>query len=216
MSEQNWLDPMFYEDLRNDMSGRRCVETTQSHREGRQVIMFEKDKTYTEAEIMKHKKSGGKIGVGISILCDDFHQYDFHPSSRGYMLCEVNGKQVNPLTRVKGTRQYFTVTEQHIKLLGKMRIRWERTVYRHGVLCVDVKRPYGHSGILGAIIDILDLPYEYDEDLDGYPDEVESHVRRLHHATLIAMQIVCRNAHIEPGEYVADLYDQNWDWWRVE
>lgn len=186
--------------------------------------MFEKDKTYSEAEIMKHARNGGKIGVGMSISCEDFNQYDFHPSSRGYMLFEITGEQVSPLTRIKGECQYFTVTEQHIKLLGKLRIRWEQTGYSHGVPCVDVKRPYGNTGILGEIIDILELPYEYNEELDGYSgesilhcgkhltlDEVESHLRQLHHETLIAMQIVCRNAHIEPGEYVADLHDQNWE-----
>lgn len=197
MSEQNWLDSMFYEDLRNDMKGR-------------QGAMFKKNKTYTEVEIMKHARSGGATEGGISILCDDYHQYDFHPSGRGYMLFEISGKQVNPLTRIEGDCQYFTVTEQHIKLLSEMCIRWEQARYGHGVPCADVKRPYGNAGI-DEIIDILELPYEYDEDLDGYSDEVESRVRRLHHETLIAMQIVCRNAHIEPGEYVADLHDRNWE-----
>jgi hypothetical protein len=199
MSEQNWLDERFYKDLRNDNMKRR------------QATMFEKDKTYSEAEIMEKAKNGGKMGVCISILCDDFHQYDFHPSSRGYMLFEITEKQVNPLTRIAGAREHFTVTEQHLKLLSEMWIGWKQTAYGYGVPCVDAKRPYGNTGVLGEIIDILELPYEYDEDLDGYSDEVESHVRRLHHETLIAMQIVCRNAHIKPGEYVADLHNQNWE-----
>ena len=82
------------------------------------------------------------------------------------------------------------------------------TDYEHGVPCVDSKRPYGNSGILDAIIDILDLPYN--EDLDGYSDELESSIRKLHHETLICMQILVRNASIELGEYVADKHDQNW------
>ncbi|KKM21874.1 hypothetical protein LCGC14_1631070 [marine sediment metagenome] len=171
-------------------------------------MLFEKNKTYTEAEIMKHARNGGKVGVAISILTDDCNQYDFHPSDRGYMLHEVSGKQVNPLTRVEANKQYFIVTEQHIKLLGHLWIRWELTAYEHGVPCVDSKRPYGNSGILDAIIDILDLPYN--EDLDGYSDELESSIRKLHHETLICMQILVRNASIELGEYVADKHDQNW------
>lgn len=165
---------------------------------------------------MKHARNGVKVGVAISILnpSDDFSQYDFHPSDRGYMLHEVNGELVNPLTRVEGNKQYFIVTEQHIKLLSHFWIRWELTGYGYGVPCVDVKRPYGNSGI-DEIIDILDLPYRYDEDLDGYSemalrDEDEAVIRKLHHETLICMQIVVRNASIKPGEYVADRHDQNW------
>ncbi len=159
---------------------------------------------------MKQARNGGKVGVAMSILTDDFRQYDFHPSDRGYMLYEIDGKQVNPLTRVEDNKQYFTVTEQHIKLLSHLWIRWELTAYEHGVPCVDSKRPYGNSGILGEIVDILDLPYNYEEDLDGYSDEVESIIRKLHHETLICIQIVVRNASIKPGEYVADNHDENW------
>ena len=173
-------------------------------------MIFEKNKTYTESEIMKHAKNGRKVGVAISIIADDCYQYNFHPSDRGYMLYEVSGEQVNPLTRVEGLFQYFIVTEQHIKLLAHLWIKWELTAYEHGVPCVDSKRPYGNSGILGEIIDILDLPYKYDEDLDGYSDEVESIIRQFHHETLICMQILVRNASIKPGEYVAGKHDQNW------
>jgi len=101
-------------------------------------MLFDKNKTYTEEQIMEHARNGGKVGVAISILTEDFNQYDFHPSGRGYMLYEVSGEQVNPLTRVEDSKQYFIVTEQHIKLLSHLWIRWELTAYEYGVPCTEI------------------------------------------------------------------------------
>ena len=174
--------------------------------------MFEENKTYTEQQIEEAAPGVIKLGVVLSAIGNDNNQYDFHPSDRGYMLFSINNKEVNPIVKDgrNAKKKYFYITEEHIKLLSHFWINWELTSYGHGVPCIDIKRPYGNTYIISDIIDILGLPYEYDLYSDGYPDEIESKIRQLHHETLIALQILVRNAYIEIGEYVADKYDQNW------
>ncbi|MBC8488488.1 MAG: hypothetical protein H8D45_20870 [Bacteroidetes bacterium] len=174
-------------------------------------MLFTPNVTYTEKEITQTKGLNSNVDeTRISIIAPDYSQYDFTKSDRGFMLDEIDGRKVNPIVRIEGKKQYFTVTEQHLKLLQRLYISWAGTGYNWGVPTVNPKRPYGNSSMLSDVIDIVSLPIEYDENIDGYTDEDESIIRQLHSETHIALQILTSNLSIKEGTYVADEYNDNW------
>lgn len=107
-----------------------------------------------------------------------------------------------------GTKQFFTVTEDHLKLLQRMYVGWQDCEY--GAPEIDPKRPYGNSDVEADIAEILGWG-----DGKEYPyDELDSDTRQmasiLHEETQTALQILLTNLTIEPGDYVADPYSTEW------
>lgn len=48
----------------------------------------------------------------------------------------------------------FTLTQDHIALMGKFHIRWEDFAY-DGAPAVDIKRPFGNSDVIEDVVEIL-------------------------------------------------------------
>ncbi len=93
----------------------------------------------------------------------------------------------------------FLVTEDHIKLVEKFYVKWFDCEY--GAPCIDPKRPYGNSGVVNDIADILgwEIP-EY-----GTPewDEMSQKCGDIHQETQVVLQILTCHARegIRPGLY---------------
>ena len=98
----------------------------------------------------------------------------------------------------------FTLTEDHLKLLQHMVIRWEDCEF--GAPAVDCKRPYGYSDVLESMAQILKVELR---------PETEDALRALHREMETALQIVVARAGTPtlPGEYVAS--DRGTDWKRA-
>jgi hypothetical protein len=102
----------------------------------------------------------------------------------------------------------FTVTHDHLKLLQRMRVRWDGCEY--GAPAIDSKRPYGNSNVEGDIAEILG--WEYKEDpWDGIPDDVRAEAADIHSQMQTVLQILVVNLHIYPGTYERpDQYSSKW------
>lgn len=95
--------------------------------------------------------------------------------------------------------QTFEVKYEHIALLQKAYVRWEDCEF--GAPAIDCKRPYGNSGVLQDIAEILDIPWE-----EADKDELE----QLHKETLTALQIFLEFGEMVEGVYKTKEYGTNW------
>lgn len=107
----------------------------------------------------------------------------------------------------------FTVTDAHLKLLGRTYVGWNRSAYA-GAPAVNIKRPYGNSDVVRDVIEIAGLiPAGVDEDAwwDGFYYEApfargaRAAAELLHRQTAIVLQIalclIGRGEQIQPGDY---------------
>lgn len=102
-----------------------------------------------------------------------------------------------------GKIHFFTLTEDHLKLLNRMYVGWSDCEY--GAPEIDPKRPYGNSWVVGDIHEILNGESCEYYDLD---DTLEDKYNQLHSETEIALQIILCTGSFEPGVYVkSNIYD---------
>lgn len=99
----------------------------------------------------------------------------------------------------------FELTEQHLALMKRMWVGWQDCEF--GAPEIDPKRPYGNSGVLYDIAEILGIPApNYDNDEDFSP-EVINRMEQLHLETQNAIAIMLQCGKIQIGKYAADDYD---------
>ncbi len=104
----------------------------------------------------------------------------------------------------------LVVTDEHLKLLDRTYISYDEWT-EFGAPCVDPKRPYGNSDVIGDMVEILGLADARDADDWGYTDEAQEHCNRLHREMQYVLQILVRQRSIELGTYVLpDGYGVNW------
>ena len=107
----------------------------------------------------------------------------------------------------------FTVTEPHMKLLGRLYFGYDDYT-EFGAPEVDPKRPYGNSDVYDDIAEILGL--EVGEDQWGYrrfADEQIDYMNEVHRQMETVLQILVRNARegISPGIYAtSSRYGMDW------
>ena len=103
----------------------------------------------------------------------------------------------------------FTVTEEHLKLLGRLNIRFEEYV-EYGAPAVDPKRPYGNSSVDQDIYEILEWE---PEEIDDYGDPEFDHDRayKIHQEMTDVLQILVQHVG-EPilGEWEEKQYYSKW------
>jgi len=105
------------------------------------------------------------------------------------------------------TKQLFTLTEAHIKLLRRLNTDWYEDTPS-----IDAKRPYGNSDVYRDICETIGEDYrKLDEDDSGYSPELRKTVKTLHEEVEIALQIILACGKIKPGDYVAEEYTQEWE-----
>ena len=98
--------------------------------------------------------------------------------------------------------QYFTVTEDHLKLLRRFHVGWQNM--ETGAPEIDPKKPYGNGGVEGDIHKILTGGNGklFDEDCQRY--------RAIHRETEKALQIVLSTGYFKPGKYKCEMGGYEW------
>lgn len=126
-------------------------------------------------------------------------------------------------------QQPFEVKRGHLSLMKRMYVEWDDSCYE-GVPCVDRKRPYGNSHILGDLQEILfdeqnnyplkeiesdDFHYMVTEGefVDIHEDSYRNVCSKYHHEMHIVLQIVLSIGSIDVGKYICYRYPQ---WKRIE
>lgn len=105
----------------------------------------------------------------------------------------------------------FILTEEHLKLLRAANVGW--CCDEFGAPCIDPKRPYGNSDVIGDIAKILDEPDTCDE-IGQWSRAVENRLYNIHRETETALQIGLATGSFEPGTYQG--HDCSRDWWKVK
>jgi hypothetical protein len=101
----------------------------------------------------------------------------------------------------------FELTENHIKLLNRMSVYFEKDAY-DGAPAIDIKRPYGNSSVAYDIYEILNgKPFDSDEDM---PDEICEALIEIHKQTATALQVVLDTMAFTPGVYEKEQYGGRW------
>lgn len=107
----------------------------------------------------------------------------------------------------KPGKQYFTVTDEHVKLLRRACVGWGDCEF--GAPSIDCKRPYGNSSVYNDIAEILGIEPE-DEGNQDFSSEQFDHMHMLHKETQTALQIFLTTGQMLTGEYEADRYRDDW------
>jgi hypothetical protein len=81
------------------------------------------------------------------------------------------------------------VTEDHIKLLQRMYVYWEDSMY-DGAPAINIKRPYGNSWVWGDVAEILGWEWDQDDDM---PEEIEERCKAIHEQMSDVLQVLVRN-----------------------
>lgn len=91
----------------------------------------------------------------------------------------------------------FTVTEDHLALVRRSCTGWQYCEF--GAMEINPKRPYGNSGVLYDIAEMIGL----EPDADGeFTPEQEVHMLRLHRETQVVFQIAMCTGSFQAGDYV--------------
>ena len=105
------------------------------------------------------------------------------------------------------SRQTFTVTEEHVKLLRNAIVRWEDCEY--GAPAIDCKRPYGNSGVVHDIFEILG--WEPSDDEWDWTREEKERAYKIHKETEIALRIFLNVGRLGTGTFVSNDYGYEWE-----
>jgi hypothetical protein len=108
------------------------------------------------------------------------------------------------------TTATFTITEEHLKLLKHMYVRWDDCEF--GAPAIDSKRPYGNGDVIGDMHEILTGQFldEEDEDYYDYIGELENKYTKLHEQMETVLQICLATLSFETGFYIREGYGLNW------
>jgi hypothetical protein len=128
----------------------------------------------------------------------------------------------------------FEIKKEHLKLLQRFIVEWDDCEF--GAPAINPKRPYGNSGVIQDIIEILgvneikqgiyeftlfDKKYllkgddKYNLDLDDESELVQV-LNFLHQETEIALQICLNLQKFETGIYQLKEDFNTWDWIKVK
>lgn len=107
-------------------------------------------------------------------------------------------------------KQFFTLTDEHIKLLRHSYVDWWDC--ETGAPAIDPKRPYGDSGVENSMHEILtgEVIGCIHSKRDELTEEEISYYIKLHKVTKIALQVVLATGKFETGTYECDKYSINW------
>jgi hypothetical protein len=92
----------------------------------------------------------------------------------------------------------FQVTEDHLKLLRNMYVRWQEC--ENGAPAINCKRPYGNSDVESDVCRILE---RYLSDEEAF---------KIHKETETVLQITLHVGYFKPGIYgITEAYRNDWE-----
>jgi hypothetical protein len=109
----------------------------------------------------------------------------------------------------------FTVTGQHLLLLGRLNWRWNGSLdeYWWGGAAVSQRRPYGDEDTFGNIAELIDKKAwqeALDGDYDAYRAANEPRFRRLHAEMFLVLEILCSTRQIRSGRWTRRTVVEPW------
>lgn len=112
-------------------------------------------------------------------------------------------------------KKYFTLTEDHIKLLTNSYVRWDDCEF--GAPAIDSKSPYGNSDPIADMYEILEGKQLDEEEIeyqgvnyDDFVDELAEKYEPLHKELETVLQIVLHTKSFETGFYELEGYGKDW------
>jgi len=107
-------------------------------------------------------------------------------------------------------KKFFTVTENHIKLLKAAYVSWAK-YDELGAPGIDPKRPYGDSDVLMNIAKVIGLKlFKGADEEENLSKKQVKLCERLHRKMEDALQILLSNCEIKVGQYECDEYGHIW------
>lgn len=103
-------------------------------------------------------------------------------------------------------KDYFEVTEQHVKLLRAANVSWASDEF--GAPAINCKRPYGNSNVYEDVAEILGIIPEGDG--EELTPKQESELNFIHRGTETALQIFLATGEMKAGHYEALKYTNEW------
>lgn len=105
-------------------------------------------------------------------------------------------------------KKLFELKEEHIKLLRSMCVDWDDCEF--GAPSIDCKRPYGNSHVYSDIAKILGINAIIVDDEETFSEEQIRLMNDIHRETETALQIILVTGDFKTGEYISDMYLDNW------
>ena len=108
------------------------------------------------------------------------------------------------------TKQKFTMTKEHLKLMKRMCVGWNDCEF--GAPSIDPKCPYGNNDVVVDIHEILtgETIGRTDSDRDELTDREERCYCELHDEMKVALQVALATGTFKVGKYEADEYGNDW------
>lgn len=108
-------------------------------------------------------------------------------------------------------KKRFELTETHIKLLRRMCVYWDDDAYS-GAPAIDIKRPYGNSGVMTDIAEIIGIEKHEDDNGETYwPKGTRKKCESLHRQMDTALQVCLEAGSFKPGIYEKEQYFGRWE-----
>lgn len=109
----------------------------------------------------------------------------------------------------------FVMTENHIKLLKRMYVRFNDRGY-DGAPEVDLKRPYGNSDVVGDIYEITRGGNIPEDEYGERDDDIVDQMLDIHREIATALQIALCTLSFIPGVYVQRESYDSLSWYLKE
>lgn len=109
-------------------------------------------------------------------------------------------------------RMFFLVTPQHLALARRLWIVWYDG--ENGAPGASTRRPYGNSGVLEDVAEIIGYRQPNLEEDECYTPEERRYLEGLHHEMHLVLQIILHTGQMKPGvNHIPRLGE---DWLAVE
>ncbi len=106
---------------------------------------------------------------------------------------------------------FFFMTREHLALARRLWIVWYRGGdWSYGAPGASTYRPYGNSGVLDDIAEIIGYRRPDPEADERYTLEEKRYLERLHHEMHLVVQIILHTGQMKPGVYKKPQLGKDW------
>lgn len=108
-------------------------------------------------------------------------------------------------------RMFFLVTPQHLALARRLWVVWyDGEDWGYGAPGASRHRPYGNSGVLEDIAEIIGYRKPDLEKGERYTPEEKRYLEGLHHEMHLVLQIILHTGQMKPGVYKMPKLGDDW------